>query len=104
MDRDGGPAVYLETSAMYLLELHRSREADLRREMQEALRRGAHLEALTRDEAASGEVAGVPFGDGAGGRGDPGPDLGRSKDLHPASRPEHHDRRLVRPVQAQPKP
>jgi hypothetical protein len=104
VDRDGGPAMYLETSAMYLLELHRTREADLRREMQEALRRGAHLEAMTRAETASGGVAGVAFGDGAGDRSDPSPDLGRPNDLHPAPRPEHHDRRFVRPVQAQPKP
>src|SRR5436190_1106964 len=41
VDRNGGPAVYLETSAMYLLELHRTREADLRREMREAQRLGA---------------------------------------------------------------
>ena len=104
MDRDGGPAVYLETSAMYLLELHRTRQADLRREMREALRRGAQLEALARDEAASDEVGGVSVGDGASDRGDPSPDLGRSKDLHPAPRAEHHDRRLIRPVQPQPEP
>jgi hypothetical protein len=89
---------------MYLLELHRSREADLRREMREAVRRGAQLEALARHEVASGEIAGVSLGDGAGDLSDPSPDLGRAKDLHPAPRPEHHGRRLVRPVQAQPEP
>jgi len=78
--------VYLETSAMYLLELHRTREADLRREMQEALRRGAHLEALARDEAASGELAGVTLGHRPDHRSDPGTDLGRTKNLDPAAR------------------
>ncbi len=96
--------MYLETSAMYLLELHRAREADLRRELREAVRRGAHLEALARRESASDDVANVALGDGAGGAGDASPDLGRAKDLHPASRAEHRGRRLVRPVQAQPKP
>ncbi len=78
--------MYLETSAMYLLELHRTREADLRREMREALRRGAHLEALARDEAASGEVAGVALGHRPGHRSDPSTDLGRTKNLDPAPR------------------
>ena len=96
--------MYLETSAMYLLELHRAREADLRRELREAARRGAHLEALARRESASDDVVGVALGDRTGDAGDPSPDLGRAKDLHPASRAEHHDRRLVRPVEAQPKP
>jgi hypothetical protein len=89
---------------MYLLELHRSRESDRRREMQEAFRRGAHREALAQHETESGEIAGVSIGDGSSDLGDPSPDVGRAKDLHPTPRPEHHDRRLVRPVQAQPKP
>ena len=78
--------MYLETSAMYLLELHRTREADLRREMREALRRGAHLEALARAEDASGEIARVALGHRPGDRSDPSTDLGRTKNLDPAPR------------------
>ena len=78
--------MYLETSAMYLLELHRTREADLRREMQEALRRGAHLEALAREDEASGELAAVELSHRPGRRSDPSTDLGRTKNLDPAPR------------------
>ena len=95
--------MYLETSAMYLLELHRAREADRRRELRDAIRRNAMLEAQARAEEASGDVAGVSLGDRAGRGGDPRPNVGRSEDLHPASSTEHDARRLVRPVQAQSK-
>lgn len=78
--------MYLETSAMYLLELHRTREADLRREMREALRRGAHLEALARDDETSAEVVGVSLSHRPGNRSDPSTDLGRTKNLDPAPR------------------
>jgi hypothetical protein len=71
---------------MYLLELHRTREADLRREMREALRRGAHLEALARDEPASTEPVGVTLSHRPGHRSDPSTDLGRTKNLDPAAR------------------
>ncbi len=96
--------MYLETSAMYLLELHRAREADLEREIRADLRRGAHLEAMARDHEPSEGIAGVALGDGSSGRRDPGTDLGRAEDLHPAPGAEHGGRRLVRPVQPQPEP
>ncbi len=91
-------------SAMYVLERHRTFEADRRRELREALQRGALLEALASDEAASDGIAGVPLGDRAGRRSDPGADLGWGQDLHPAAGPEQRNGRLVRPVQAQPEP
>ena len=94
--------MYLETSAMYLLELHRAREADQRRELRDAIRRNALLEAQDRAESAS--VAGVSLGDRAGRGSDPRPNVGRSEDLHPAPGTEQGGRRLVRPVQAQSKP
>jgi hypothetical protein len=96
--------MYLETSAMYLLELHRTREADLRREMREAVRRGAQLEALAMKDERSDEVAGVSLGDRTRRGRDASADLGRAKDLHPASGAEQDARRLVRPVQSQPEP
>ena len=103
-NRDGGPAMYLETSAMYLLELHRAREADRRREIREAVRRAAHLDALARNDERSDEVAGVALGDGPSGCGDASADLGRAKDLDPTTGAEHRVRGLIRPVQAQPEP
>jgi hypothetical protein len=77
--------MYLEVSAMTLLELHRTFEADRQREMREALQRGALLEALAASETVSGEVAGVPIGDRARRRRDKSADLGRPEDLHPAT-------------------
>ena len=89
---------------MFLLELHRALEADRRRETRAAARRAAMLEALDAESVdGSNRVARVSLDDGAGRRGDSGPDLGRVQDLDPASGPEHRQRRLVRPVQAQPK-
>jgi hypothetical protein len=94
--------MYLEVSAMALLELHRTLEADRRREMREALRRGALLESLAAAETASGEVAGVALGDRAGRGRDQAADVGRVEDLNPTSRGEQVARRVVRPVQSQP--
>ena len=76
-------AMFLELSAMYLLERHREREARM------ASGRVHHL---------------VAFRDRTGRRGDPGADLGRVEHLDPAPGTEQHGGRLVRPVQPQPKP
>ena len=95
--------MYLETSAMYLLELHRAREADRRRELRDAIRRNALFEAQAQAEEASADVAGVSLGDRAGRGGDPRANVGRGEDLHPAPGSEQGGRRLVRPVQAQSK-
>ena len=95
--------MYLEVSAMTLLELHRTFEADRRREMREALRRGVLLESLAASETVSSEVAGVAIGDRAGGRCDSVADLGRPEDLHPATGGEQVARRIIRPIQSQPK-
>jgi hypothetical protein len=75
----------LEASAVFLLELHRTFEEDRRREMRNALIRGAMLEALASEPEDSPDVAGVPLGDRSGGRRDPGADLGWGKDFDPAS-------------------
>lgn len=78
----------LELSAMYLMEeFHRSLEADRRREMREALRRGAVFEALAAAESDATESHGigrVAIGDRVRGRGDPCSDLGRGENLNPA--------------------
>jgi hypothetical protein len=95
--------MYLEASAMILLELHRALEADRSRETRAAARRAAHLEALTPIVASSDRVALVAPDDGAGRRGDTSPDLGWTQDLDPGSGAEHRQRRLVRPVHAHPK-
>ena len=69
--------MYLELSAMHLLELHRALEADRQRETREAVRR-----ALLTDRAhmprRSGELGAIALGDRASRRGDPGSDLGRA--------------------------
>ena len=96
-------AMYLEQSAMVLLELHRALEADRSRETRLAARRAAHAEALASTADGSGRIALVTPDDGAGGRDEAVPDLGRTQDLDPGSGPEHRQRRFVRPVQAQPK-
>ena len=95
--------MYLEASAMVLLELHRALEADRSRETRFAAQRAAHAEALSPTAEGSDRIALVAPDDGASRRGDANPDLGRSQDLDPRSGAEHRQRRLVRPVQAQPK-
>ena len=92
-------AMYLEASAMVLLELHRALEADRRRETRIAARRADMLEALAAVPEGSDHVAGVAFGDRPGRRGDAGTDLGRRQDLEPATGSEQGQVRLVRPVQ-----
>ena len=88
--------MYLEQSAMVLLELHRALEADRSRETRFAARRAAQIEALAPAADGSDRVALVTPDDGAGRRGDASPDLGRTQDLDPGSGAEHRQRRLVR--------
>ena len=95
--------MYLEQSAMVLLELHRALEADRSRETRFAARRAAHAEALAPTADGSDRIALVTPDDSAGGRCETSTDLGRTKDLDPGSGAEHRQRRLVGPVQAHPK-
>ena len=95
-------AMYLERSAMLLLELHRTFEADRRRETLAAARRAAALEAMAAT-AGHSDVGGVAIGDRAGRSGEAGADLGRVQDLEPGTGAEKRQGRLVRPVQAHPK-
>ena len=96
-------AMYLEASAMVLLELHRALEADRSRETRSAARRAAQVEALAPVVECSDRVGVVAFDDGASSGGEASPDLGRTQDLEPGSRSEHGQGRLVGPVQAHPK-
>ena len=95
-------AMYLEASAMVLLELYRALEADRSRETRSAARRAVHVAALAPADS-SDRVAVVALGDSPGSRGDASPDLGRIEDLEPGSGAEHRQRRLVGPVHAHPK-
>jgi hypothetical protein len=94
----------LEVSAVFLLELHRALEADRRREMRNALIRGAMFEALASEADDSADVAGVPIGDRSGSRHHPGADLGWGQDLDPAPGTQQRAMGLVRPIQSQPEP
>ena len=69
--------MYLEASAMVLLELHRALEADRLRETREAVRR-ALLTAATDVPRRSGELGAIALGDRASRRSDPGTDLRRA--------------------------
>jgi hypothetical protein len=88
--------MFLDLYAMHLLDDHRANEAhrlrnrdDLHRQaLREAheANRAEAARAAAASHGTSGDVARVALGDGAGGRGDTGSDLGRSEHLHPASR------------------
>ncbi len=68
--------MYLDLSAMALLEHYRRLETDLRRARLEAIRREIGRPPEAPVDAASDEVAGVPFGDRPSRRRDGGADLG----------------------------
>ena len=95
--------MYLEQSAMVLLQLHRALEADRSRETRFAARRAVHAEALAPTAEGSDRIALVTSDDGARRSGDTSTDLGRTKDLDPGSGSEQRQRGLVGPVQAHPK-
>jgi hypothetical protein len=87
-------------SATILIDLYRAQEAERRR----GQRNADHVAAFREGQrAASDEVSGVSFGDRAGGRSHEAADLGWGDDLHPAPGGEQGARRIVGPIQAQPK-
>ena len=96
--------MYLEVSAMYLLELHRAIEADRRRGSRDVLHRQAMDDATAFRSNGSATLERVPLDDRRGRPRDPSPDLGRSEHLYPAARAEQPTGRLIRPVQPQPEP
>lgn len=68
--------MYLELSAMVLMEHHRSLEMNTRRARLEAIRREVLRASAAPGETASDEVAGVSIGDRTSRRRDRGTDLG----------------------------
>jgi hypothetical protein len=70
--------MFLDTSALYLLERHRAFEAELQRDGAMARHRAEIRFAAEPAEPCSDEIGRVAIGDGARGRRDPRPNLGRS--------------------------
>jgi hypothetical protein len=94
--------MHLELAAMYQLELYRAFDLDRRREMRDALRRGAAFEAS--ELAESDAVGRVSPGDRARRGSDLRADLGRSHDLGPRTGGQKDEGRLVRIVKPQSEP
>ena len=98
--------MFLDTSALYLLERHRAFEAELERDGMQARQRAelrfaqmARAEAEAAGEAsASSGIGGVVFGDRSRRRDDLGSDLRRTEHLDPPPCTEQHAGRFVRPI------
>ena len=94
--------MFLDTSALYLLERHRAFEAELERDALHA-RQLAELRFDLGDPSeaevtGSGGVGGVVSGDGPGRRSGLRTDLRRAENLDPTPCTEQHTRRFVRPI------
>ena len=76
--------MYLALSAQYLMERHQLEETHRRADTRAELLRQGLLDAQASD-TESARIGGVSRGDGAGRVGQPGPDLRRLEDLHPAT-------------------
>jgi hypothetical protein len=74
----------LTLSALYLMERHQLEETHRRADTQAELLRQGLLDARASDTDSAG-IGGVPRRDGAGRVGEPGPDLRRLEDFHPAT-------------------
>jgi hypothetical protein len=94
--------MFLDTSALYLLERHRAFEAELERDGLLARQRAEvrHAKEATAEaaQAGSGGVVDVVAGDGPNRRRDLRPDLGRTQHLDPTPCTEQHTGRFVRPI------
>jgi len=94
--------MFLETSALYLLERHRAFEAELERDGLHARHRAelriANNPSVETAPKASDGIGRVPGGDRANGGSDLRPDLGRAQNLDPTPCTEQHTRRFVRPI------
>jgi len=94
--------MFLDSSALYLLERHRAFEAELERDALHA-RQVAELrfdmgDASEAEMTGSGGIGGVVTGDRPGRRSGLRPDVGRAEHLDPAPCTEQHTRRFVRPI------
>lgn len=72
-----GVPMFLDTSALYLLERHRAFEAELQRDGVMARHRADLRFAGSPGDPSSVELGRVAIGDGTRGRRDPRPNLGR---------------------------
>ena len=94
--------MFLDTSALYLLERHRTFEAELDRDARHA-RQLAELRFAQRDlseaeTTGSRGIGGIVAGDRPGRRRGLRPDVGRAEHLDPTPCTEQHTRRFVRPI------
>jgi len=76
--------MFLDVSAMYLLDLHRTFEEDRRRAIREAARRAALLRSDPTDDEGSRRIFRIPRRNRPGRGGDQGPQLKGCQDLNPA--------------------
>ena len=94
--------MFLDTSALYLLERHRAFEAELERDGIQARHRAelriANEAAGETARTASDGIGRVVAGDRANRGSDPRPDLGRTQHLDPTPCTEQHTRRFVGPI------
>jgi hypothetical protein len=94
--------MFLDTSALYLLERHRAFEAELERDgllaRQRAELRIAEEASADAPLRGSGGVVHVVSGDRPSSSGGVRPNLGRPQHLDPAPCTEQHAGRFVRPI------
>ena len=94
--------MFLDTSALYLLERHRAFEAELERDGMLARHRAeiriARSARTDLDVATSSGVASVAVGDRSSRRRDLRANIGRSDHLDPTPCTEQHSGRFVRPI------
>jgi len=77
--------MFLDVTAMYLLDLHRTYEEDRRRAMREAIRRGALLRTNDHDpDEGSNRILRVARRYRSGRGSDPSADVKGRQDLNPA--------------------
>jgi hypothetical protein len=76
--------MYLALSAQYLMERHQLEETHRRADIRAELLRQGLLDAQA-SSSESTALGGISRGDRAGRVGQPGPDLRRFEDLHPAT-------------------
>jgi len=94
--------MFLDTSALYLLERHRAFEAELERDglnaRHRAELRNSKDASMERVQAGSDGIARVVAGDRTSRGRDLRPDLGRAQHLDPTPCTEQHAGSFVRPI------
>ena len=94
--------MFLDTSALYLLERHRAFEAELERDALHARQRAelrfSQSDAAEAETTGSGWIGGVVVDDRSRRVSGLRPDVGRPQDLDPTPCTEQHTGRFVRPI------